>query len=335
MFKGKCKYCSYEFNCKMKPTSNFSKHAQTHDQLFIEYLKAKENQTKRKNHALNQSNMSFSVNFPTNLNYNTPVKNTTLTDKYNPMHSNSTFLEDDQTPSAMIPKTQHRLSNSPLSQSRLERAVTKYVVNSLSNAQIVETKYFNDFILDITGHDEFQKISKTKIVNKLIPQYYENIDKKLRDLINLSINSCMDSYFTIQIDLFSDANESVFAGYTLHAITSNWETINQNLGAILLNQNSNPMDLTTKYFELCQRYHLSNAKVFKLVFDEKTLQMNNWNTFRNWSLPGMNLLDDSFFDINLESSLNETSCSNDKETDGIEFISNLNHVRLFLIRLIK
>lgn len=185
----------------MKPTSNFSKHAQTHDQLFIEYLKAKENQTKRKNHALNQSNqMSFPVNYPTNPSYNSPVpaKNTL------PIHLNSTFLEEDQTPSAMISKTQHRLSNSPLSQSRLERAITKFVVNSLSNAQIIESKYFNDFVQDITGQEEFQKISKTKIVNKLIPQYYETIDKKLRELIHLSINSCMDSYFTIQVDLFSD-----------------------------------------------------------------------------------------------------------------------------------
>lgn len=125
----------------------------------------------------------------------------------------------------------------------------------------------------------------------------------------------------------------MFAGYTLHAITSNWEIINQNLGTIVLSQNSSSKDLTTKYFELCQRYHLSNAKVFKLVFDEKTVQLNNWNTFRNWSLPGMNLLDEAFFDVNLESSLNEGG--NDKEIDPIDFSSNSNFVRIFNLILFK
>ena len=60
LIKGKCKYCSYEFNCKMKPTSNFSKHAQSHDKLFIQYLIAKESQSKRR--VLNTSSLVSHAN---------------------------------------------------------------------------------------------------------------------------------------------------------------------------------------------------------------------------------------------------------------------------------
>jgi hypothetical protein len=218
--KGKCKYCSYEFNCKMKPTSNFSKHAQTHDNLFIDYLKTKEMQSKRKylnSPQFNNNNNNNNNNIINNAiqkskndnSWSFKSKKQTNHEEFGRLHTNhydGTFISL-TTVTASEPRSTSALPS--LTTDSIEQKIARFFLNSLIDVDVIESNYFNEFIVELLGASQqqqqqqvtnsaafnFKTISKTKLLTQLIPQLFEQTELKIKQSIASNITLDNSKYY--------------------------------------------------------------------------------------------------------------------------------------------
>ena len=284
VIKGKCKFCSYEFNCKMKPTSNFSKHAQIHDKLFIEYMKAKEGNRNRR---------------PTLKTITSPARNLINNMQVSELKQDSIETHSPQSP--LNQPNSHFTSPIKPNQSIIEQKIAKLIIGSFLGSNLVEDKEFNDLIEIF--EPKFEKISRVKMVNQLMPQLLESTDLKLKDLINSNLN---DLFATIRVDFFNECNESLksnlfplFVGFTISFIDSNWTQVNQTLGCFKLTLLSSVL-VQAKFSELCRRFNISHARVFRTQMDQTPCGSSIWQCFKRWSMPGLEMMGEKFFQIDTD-----------------------------------
>jgi hypothetical protein len=395
--KGKCKYCSYEFNCKMKPTSNFSKHAQIHEKLFAEYLIAKENiKLKKASELSTAASSSHSLIYSSstnrkaihsnqkksshNLQHNKQHNKDTIKLENQPQfnlsfhHSNSIVSSSSSTSSPLFSSTlksdmshyqQSKLSNNKLplinnkyvsstnfnntqlKQTSENTKLSKFLINSLLPSSLLDTKTFNDLIIESFDsyqyHNRSDRLVQLKYSNQIIPNLVDVTEKRIQDIINTSLNLSNDSFCTINIDLFNDYfsfinindfnlnelinlqdlnnNLCLFVGFSLNFLNQNWNTINQTLGCLkltpaclknLINNENNKNSSTSKnnsiesfvyskFIDLCKKYNIRSEKIYKIVMNNQSkCTLNMWQKFKYWSLPGLDILNEQFFDIDLD-----------------------------------
>ncbi len=122
----------------------------------------------------------------------------------------------------------------------------------------------------------------------------------------------------------SDQNTHLFIGFSINFLTSDWHPNSHTIGCAylsprqILNLSKTNTALSSfidsKYNEICHKFKLNTSRIFKIIFDSNHKQLNTWNAYQHWSLPGMEILDKKFFSIDF-------SCSNDKNMASDEFVT--------------